>query len=257
MLELKYAGKTDVGRKREHNEDTFYVGLPWEGNPHVFALVCDGMGGESFGDVASDEGLKTIVEYVKEHGDIEDYQELMLQAFLSGHNRLKEIQHERKVSNIFTVVTGVLVDPVTGKAYYGHVGDTRLYMLANGDLKQITKDQSEVGELEWHGYITEEEAMNHGMRPLVDRALGFKELDERGCIECENEQYFATGILELPERFSLLVASDGLFDLVFRKDSQAILERNASLEERVQGLIDAANNAGGKDNVTVVVVENA
>lgn len=257
MQELKYAGKTDVGRERKLNEDVFYVGPVWEGKPQVLALVCDGMGGEAFGDVASAAGCEAIVAYVKEHGEMEDYQELMLQAFISGHSRLREIHRERKRSNIYTVVTGALVDPVSGKAYYGHVGDTRLYLLADGDLKQITKDHSDVGEWEWSGQLTEEEAMKHFMRPEVRRALGGKEIDERGCTIYGHEPYLETGVIELPERYSILVASDGLFDLVFRKDSQAIMERDAPVEERVQGLIDAANSAGGKDNVTVVIVEKA
>jgi protein serine/threonine phosphatase len=254
MLELRYAGNTDVGRMRELNEDTYYVGQVWENKPQVLGIVFDGMGGESYGDVASATAREAIVKYIKEHPEETDYQELMLQAFVYGNEELRKEQHEHDRSNIYTVVTGMLVDPATQKGYYGHVGDTRLYMLANGELKQITKDHSDVGEMEWSGELTEEQAMKHYLRPEVRRALGGEKVDDRGFTEFK-KPYLETGSLELPEKFSLLLASDGLFDMVFKKDSKAILEQNVPLEERVQGLIDAANNAGGKDNVTVVVVE--
>jgi hypothetical protein len=143
-----------------------------------------------------------------------------------------------------------LADIPNNKFYYAHVGDTRLYLLRDNTLVKQTKDQSFVGFLEDTGRLTEEAAMTHPKRNEINKALGF---DPSIPIHSD---YIETGESPFLPGDSILLCSDGLTDMINSSEITSILLKNTSLQKKGKELIEAANNAGGKDNITVVLVQN-
>ena len=148
------------------------------------------------------------------------------------------------------VATLAVVDLENNQFYFAHVGDTRLYLLRDGSLVKISHDQSFVGFLEDSGRLTEKEAMNHPKRNEIDKALGFK------AINADNTDYIETGQSPFLPGDMIMLCSDGLTDLVDKETITHILTTDATLKTKCVQLIDAANYRGGRDNITVVLVEN-
>ena len=145
------------------------------------------------------------------------------------------------------VLTATLINLETGQMSVCHIGDTRLYVLKGGVLTKITSDHSLVGPKEESGQYTEEQAMRHPQRNIITRSVG-KDILHWGT------EYIQTHTLQL-EPCTLLLCSDGLYDMVHSQTTTQILSEKASVEERVNKLINAALEAGGKDNVTVIVID--
>jgi len=148
------------------------------------------------------------------------------------------------------VLTLTLVDQKNNTFYYAHVGDTRLYLLRGNSLIKVTKDHSFVGFLEDSGRLSEEEAMSHPKRNEIDKALGFNAQISI------NTDYIETGNSPFLPGDLLMLCSDGLTDLVNNHTMASILISDKTLQEKGKDLIEAANEAGGKDNITVVLVQN-
>jgi hypothetical protein len=148
------------------------------------------------------------------------------------------------------VLTMALVDASNNQFYYAHIGDTRLYLFRDNSLVKVTKDHSFVGFLEDSGRLSEEEAMTHPKRNEINKALGF---DPQMALHAD---YVETGSSPFLPGDLLLLCSDGLTDLVNSSTITAILNSNGGLPEKAKELVAAANRAGGKDNITVVLVEN-
>lgn len=147
------------------------------------------------------------------------------------------------------VLTVALADISNNKFYYCHVGDTRLYLFRDNSLVKITRDHSFVGFLEDSGRLSEEAAMRHPKRNEINKALGFD-------ASIRAEDYIETGESPFLPGDTILLCSDGLSDMVGNSAMTAVLNTGKSLSVKAKALVDAANEAGGKDNITVVLVQN-
>ncbi|GAA4731964.1 PP2C family protein-serine/threonine phosphatase [Flavisolibacter ginsenosidimutans] len=242
-----YFGLSDVGKLRDNNEDAFIAEkLPtgW-----ILACVIDGVGGYDGGEVAAAIARDTLLQKMQAaNGDVlQILREALLQA---NQNIYREKQEGKGNSQMACVLTVVLADVESNQFFYAHVGDTRLYLLRDHSLVKVTKDQSFVGFLEDSGRLSEEEAMTHPKRNEINKALGFDaQMDLK-------DDYIETGQSPFLPGDLLLLCSDGLTDLVNNKAMSDVLLSSATLAQKGKALIDAANGAGGKDNITVVLVKN-
>lgn len=242
-----YFGITDTGKIRTNNEDTF-IAKPVFNDRLIAACVIDGVGGYAGGEVAARIARETILDKLKSESD--DYILLMKQAIASAN---EAIYSEKKVSKsneqMACVLTVALADIANNKFYYCHVGDTRLYLLRDHSLVKITRDHSFVGFLEDSGRLTEEAAMRHPKRNEINKALGFD-------AAIKAEDYIETGESPFLPGDIILLCSDGLSDMIGNSEMMAVLNTTKSLSEKAKALVQAANEAGGKDNITVVLVQN-
>ncbi len=248
-MDENFFGLTDTGKFRDSNEDAFLAHKPMDGQV-ILAAVIDGVGGYSGGEVAAKLTHDTVSDYFKVNSaDANQLPRLRESLVLSNTAIALERQLHDEHRQMACVATLVLVDIEQNKLYYAHVGDTRLYLLRDGGLVKLSHDHSFVGFLEDSGRLTEKEAMNHAKRNEIDKALGFDGI-------LPNEEYIETGESPFLPGDHILLCSDGLTDLVNKKAMETILFSNDSLETKAHKLIAAANNAGGKDNITVVLVAN-
>jgi protein phosphatase len=251
-MNLVYKALTDVGRKRKGNEDSHCVNAEQK-----LFVVADGMGGHAAGEVASKIAVDSINEFVcLTSGDDEITWPFGLDDGMSyDGNRLKTaIRHaNRKVldatkekteyEGMATTVAAVLVDG--DQANLGHVGDSRIYCFGDGQLQQLTSDHSWVNEQLQSGIISADQARNHPLRNVVTRALGGK-LDL--AVDMQSRAMRAGDVL--------LLCSDGLTTMVPDARIEAILgEAAGDLEKAAPALVDAANEQGGEDNITVVLLK--
>jgi PPM family protein phosphatase len=225
------AARTDVGRQRSANEDSFVESPPY------FA-VADGMGGAKAGEVAS----QIAVEAFDDAGGGPSEAEGQLRDIAQSANRriydLAQAEESRR--GMGTTLTAALVGP--DGVSLGHVGDSRCYLLRDGELEQITRDHSLVAELERTGQIGPGEAEHHPQRSIITRALG----PER---DVDVDTYTIKG---RPGDVFLL-CSDGLTSMISDDEVASILRSAGSLEDAADALVRSANQSGGKDNITVVL----
>lgn len=235
------AGLTDKGLIRPHNEDALLVEPP----NGVFA-VADGMGGHAAGEVASNLAIEAIGESLRERGrELElSVPELLLQAVEEANQRIAKRMEERPECR--GMGTTVVVAVVNGAQFWvAHVGDSRAYLLREGNLRQITTDHSFVNELVRLGMLSREQAARDPRRNVVTRALG------SGTVVVPDIQQ------ELLQAGDLvLLCSDGLNTMLGDKRiSDLLAAPSETLEEICERLVAAANEAGGEDNITVVVLQ--
>lgn len=243
-----FFGLTDTGKVRGNNEDTF-IAQTSQGTKYILAAAIDGVGGYSGGEIAAALAKETIIEYFGKSGG--DISTMMVEALLNANDKIYQDKIEVKEhDSMACVLTLAVVDLKNNEFHYIHVGDTRLYLLRDGTLIKVTKDQSFVGYLEDSGRLTEQEAMIHPKRNEINKALGFTS-------GLENDpEYFQTGRSPFLPGDMILICSDGLTDLVNKQDITSILASGTNLDDIAQKLIDKANLEGGKDNITVVLVKN-
>ena len=242
-----YFGLTDTGRVRDNNEDTFIAQQTAHGL--IVACVIDGVGGYHGGEVAAEIARQEVVAQMDHtRGDIVP---AMIEAFKQASKKIYQRRKEEKeLESMACVATLAIVDLAANQFYYAHVGDTRLYLLRDGSLVKITKDHSFVGFLEDSGRLTESAAMNHPKRNEINKALGFD------MAIATDESYIETGQSPFLPGDTLLLCSDGLTDLVDKEVMTRIITQKTTLEQKAVELIAAANSAGGKDNITVVLAQN-
>lgn len=245
---IQLAGVSDVGRRRDNNEDAYVVRMIWD-DTTVLAVAIDGVGGYEGGERAAALAQEKIVEYLESYPNGE-LSVLLKRAVIYANNaiydeRLKDAQYSR----MSCVLTAVIIDYRSRNIYMAHVGDTRLYSYVNGDLVKLSHDHSYVGYLEEIGELSEEEAMRHPERNVISRDVGSQLLQN------SEEKYVEVAMYTLPPHSILMLCSDGLCDMITSREMKQILQQDVSLNEKCKALVDAANEAGGKDNVTVVLVE--
>jgi len=242
-----YFGLTDTGRVRDNNEDTFIAQQTAHGL--IVACVIDGVGGYHGGEVAAEIARQEVVAQMDHtRGDIVP---AMIEAFKQASKKIYQRRKEEKeLESMACVATLAIIDLAANQFYYAHVGDTRLYLLRDGSLVKITKDHSFVGFLEDSGRLTESAAMNHPKRNEINKALGFD------MAIATDESYIETGQSPFLPGDTLLLCSDGLTDLVDKEVMTRIITQKTTLEQKAVELIAAANSAGGKDNITVVLAQN-
>ena len=233
-------GKTDVGKKRSNNQDTLKTALK---NGVALAVVCDGMGGANGGSVASDIAARTVLDTFDELIEqSSDYTTILLTAVARANDRVyTRSREDESLSGMGTTIVACIIDD--RKIYAVNVGDSRLYMINNYNLRQVTKDHSYVQTLLDKGKITKEQSINHPSRNIITRAIG---IDSEVDID----------LYELPhEHKSLLLCSDGLYNYASEKRIVGIIENDRNLDVILDDLIDEANEGGGDDNISVIVVK--
>jgi PPM family protein phosphatase len=223
--------KTDTGRQRRDNEDNAYVRAP-------LFVVADGMGGAQAGEVASKLAVEEFQRELPGDGTPEERLSTRVQ---SANRRIYEVSHtEHEHAGMGTTLTAVYLD-ATDLAV-AHVGDSRAYIFRDGALARLTQDHSLVEELVRRGKLTEEQAAEHPQRSIITRALGI-EAD----VEVDTWTY--------PARAGdvVLMCSDGLTSMISEEQIAAILGAEADLDRAGERLIAEANDAGGRDNITVIL----
>jgi PPM family protein phosphatase len=227
---------TDTGRKRRRNEDAYVC------EPPLFAIA-DGMGGAQAGEVAS----RLAAAALKESGATTLGGEQRISDLIQEANRrvYDRSSTDPKTSGMGTTITVALVE--NGNVAFGHVGDSRAYLIRDGRMEQVTEDHSLVNELLKSGKLSPEEAESHPQRSVITRALGTDpDVDvDTFTIAAEPGDVF-------------LLCSDGLTDMVGEQEILELVERNRrDLDSALRSLVKAANRGGGEDNITVVAFEIA
>lgn len=243
---MKAWGKTDNGLVRTENQDAYYVDLINEDNI-ALCVVCDGMGGAKAGGLASSLAAETFVKSVKEKLKLNmsaKYIETVARESVLSANRLlyEKSVSDSECSGMGTTLVAVIAD---GKhAVVANVGDSRAYSIDENNIVRVTRDHSLVEDLLMKGDLTIEEARSHPRKNLISRALGTEET-----IECD------IFTLDIKQGDNILLCSDGLTNPV--EDQEILYEvlHGGKKELACDRLIDIANERGGKDNITVVLLE--
>jgi PPM family protein phosphatase len=230
-MRLDVAGRSDVGKVRSHNEDRYAIrhDLP---DGAVFCVVADGVGGYASGDLAATLAVERVLQSVDDGGD--------LSAAVASANAeiYRRSQAEAEHRGMGTTLTCVRIGG--GQAEYVHAGDSRMYLIRDGGVRQLTTDHSWVAEEVRAGRLTPDQARRSPSRNLITRALGL-----------ENELTTDQGSHPLVPGDALLLCSDGIHTLVGDDELVAACARPA--EQGSQALIDAAMARGAPDNVTVII----
>ena len=241
-----YYGDTNIGNIRPKNDDAFVLKEVW-GGTHLIAVCVDGVGGNGGGDVAANLACKCITDYFNDLNIQTECLESLMCAVRFANNTICSEHYIPYLSQMSCVLTAALINLEEGCLYVAHVGDTRMYMFKDSVLKKVTSDHSIVGPKEESGQITEQEAMVHPRRNIITRSIGQN-------ILYDGSEFIQTHTLHL-EPCTLMLCSDGLYDMVHSSQMKRILQEPIPAEKRVEKLIDAALEAGGKDNVTVIVID--
>jgi PPM family protein phosphatase len=223
--------RTDTGRQRRDNEDNAFARAP------VF-VVADGMGGAQAGEVASKIATETFEQGLPDSGSPE---ERLAERVREANHQIHELSRsDRERAGMGTTLTAAYVDDTS--VAIAHVGDSRAYLFRDGTLERLTQDHSLVEELVRQGKLTPEQAAGHPQRSIITRALG-----PEANVEVDTWTY--------PVRAGdiLLLCSDGLTTMISEDRVAEILGAAGSLDGTADALIDAANEAGGRDNITVVL----
>ena len=237
-MRLVFAAATDVGRMRKNNEDSYLSSQP-------VAAVADGMGGHSAGEVASAIAIEELAALGRRGpwANETDATDDLKQAILRANRRIREMAaSDRKLNGMGTTLVALLEDG--DMVHVANVGDSRGYLLRQGELSQVTVDHSLVQELVDDGRLSPEDAERHPQRSVITRALG---------IDPEVEFDLFTYKLQVGDR--LLLCSDGLSDVVEPAQIRKVLLRVRSAQRAARELVTVANDQGGPDNITVIVVD--
>jgi PPM family protein phosphatase len=251
LLKISYQAVTDVGRKRKGNEDSLFV------NPEQnLFVVADGMGGHAAGEVASRLAVDAINEFICLTGDDEEitwpfgldetisYDGNRLKTAIRYANRkvMEATKEKSEYEGMATTVAAVLVDG--DSANLGHVGDSRIYLMRNGTISQLTTDHSWVNEQIVGGMISPDQARSHPLRNVVTRALGGK-----------NDLQVDMKVHKIESGDTLLLCSDGLTTMMPDDEIvRVVSEAKNDVEKATRELVAAANAKGGEDNITVVML---
>lgn len=244
-LKLAVYGLSDVGLSRDHNEDS----ISWDIELGLIMLA-DGMGGHNAGEIASELAVTAIRDALLDvltpemlDSELIQCDEALREAVVYANEEIHE-EANRRIECAGMGTTVVITLFHDDKVTYAHVGDSRIYRLRHGEYKQLTQDHSLVQEMIDNGYLSQEEAMVSSSRNLITRALG---------ISPEVEVDVSTETLDLDDIY--LLCSDGLSDLLSEEDmSRILVTQRDHLGDAAQQLVDLANERGGTDNISVILV---
>jgi serine/threonine protein phosphatase PrpC len=239
------AGFTDVGRIRQMNEDSYSFHVDMEGCS--FAIVADGMGGHQAGEIASTMAVEVVQEYLQStiHVADADHRECLYEAIEKANERIYDysLKHASMIGMGTTIVVSIISQH---RIVVAHVGDSRLYLIRNGNIEAVTLDHSHVQNLVNQGIITYEEARLHPKRNIILRALGTESTVE---IDVHDFDWLEGDVA--------LLCSDGLSNMLNDQRIVDIINQSLSPEQLVRQLIDEANDAGGDDNITAILLQNS
>ena len=250
---LHVGNKSDVGQHREQNEDAFYTFNSFiqsiDGTePFGLFIVADGMGGYKGGEKASSIAIRAAANHIlkhiylpylsrnSHHSGGAPINEVLTSAVIAANNIVIDTVPEAGTTLTVAVVMG-------HQAYLAHVGDSRAYIYHNSDLRQITHDHSLVARMVELGQVTAEEALTHQHRNVLYRAIG-----QTNSLEVE------TYLQSFPPNSYLLICSDGLWGLIPDEEIKEVLVSASAPHDGVERLIDLANQKGGDDNITAILV---
>ena len=238
---MKAYSKTDIGSKRTMNQDSVYCNENSVGSFQNLFIVADGMGGHKAGDYASKLCVEKMVCAIEESKSITPV--TILEEAVTEANKcvLEEAKANAEYDGMGTTMVACTLQGNT--LYIANIGDSRLYII-NDDIKQITKDHSWVEEMVKKGELTESQARIHPQKNIITRALGIDEVVHADYFEINTK----------PDD-KILMCSDGLTNMVEDEDIEYIIRHSSSIEKAVENLVEKANENGGKDNITVILVQ--
>ena len=244
---MRFGVKSDWGKVREINEDSYNVIAGYPGIPVTF-IIADGMGGHNSGEIAS----KTAVDYVSNYIlqspgsflESEDLSPIVKKVMEEANTDVykKSLEHEGDRGMGTTLIVTVVHNK---KLTIGHVGDSRVYMIRDDSILRLTEDHSFIEELVKNGTLTREEAENHPNKNLITRALG-----------CSDSIQVDTYKYDLKDDDVCVVCTDGLTNMLGEKEIKDIVLNSGDPEIACDKLIMEANERGGEDNITVIVFRN-
>ncbi|MCI7106413.1 MAG: Stp1/IreP family PP2C-type Ser/Thr phosphatase [Lachnospiraceae bacterium] len=238
---MKTYSITDTGILREMNQDYFFASDEPVGNLPNLYIVADGMGGHKAGDYASRYTTQRVVASVSR--SLGEEPVTILKEAIATANKLliqEAAEDETKRGMGTTLVVATILE---GKLYVANVGDSRLY-LVDDDIHQITRDHSLVAEMVRMGEVDISEAREHPDKNIITRAIGAGENVEADFFE-----------VELKSGIHIVMCTDGLTNMVEDSVIRDIVLEDVPIEQRVEQLVDTANRQGGKDNITVMIIE--
>ena len=242
-------GLTDVGRIRQNNEDSYLAEYIGDGKKYILAVAIDGVGGYDGGEVAAALARDTIREYVSANIDSIPADELIRLAVINANNSIADARTQTGFSQMSCVLTATITDLEHAMLFMAHIGDTRLYSFCEGTLTKLSHDHSIVGYSEEMGELTEEQAMHHPRRNVISRDVGSRILSP------DENDYVETASFPLAPEGTLMLCTDGLCDMITSAQMSEILSKDCSADMKASSLVLAANAAGGRDNVTVIVID--
>ena len=243
---MKFAARTDKGMHRELNEDCFNIISGYGEVPEVF-IIADGMGGHNSGEIAS----KAAVDYISgavlgspgrlasDNGIIDEMKKLIAETNGNVYEKSLEMPENNGMGTTMTVAAAF-----GGIMYIGHIGDSRLYLIRDGNMKLLTADHSYIEEMVRNGSMTREEAKSHPRKHVITRALGCTAEVEADIYSCR---------MEAGDTY--LLCTDGLTNMLGEDEIMELASGNAP-DPACEALVKRANDNGGEDNITVIVIKN-
>ena len=242
---IKAYAKSDIGKVREINQDSFYISDSLD--QVQLYMLADGMGGYNGGEIASKLAIQSAKSYIENNfKEIPKDRESILQLVGSSMEYANMVVYEKSKENKDLEGMGTTLEICliyNNKVYIGHVGDSRIYRIRKEFTRKLTQDHSYVQKLVKDGTITKEEAMHHPQKNMLMKALG--------CNAFVEPDVMVKGFLK---EDILIMCSDGLTNLVSQEE--IFKEAKKDIEQAPKELVDKANNNGGYDNITVVVIKN-
>ena len=244
---MRTGAYTDMGRTRPINEDNFYVSEYVSRPGVIYAIVADGMGGHNAGETASEVAVSEISGFINQYYSKELPPEQIKDMLIAARNYANNTVYESSQKNpafsgLGTTVTACFY--CAGRVTVAHVGDSRLYVLRDDVFHKITQDHSLVAELLANGQITPEQARNHPQKNVITRAVGTEPDTEVDIYE-----------FEVKPKDIILLCTDGLSNMLSDNRMKEIIKGTKKMEEAAEKLVDAANEEGGFDNITAVLLE--
>lgn len=248
MKNMLINGNTDPGRRRKENQDAWIARQLWSADKALLVVI-DGVGGYTGGEKAAAIARDSIDQYMQiPKGDTLT---MLREAVIFANNRIvEERKKDQHISEMCCVLTAVVADTAAQTLYFAHVGDTRLYRYREAKLQKLTKDHSFVGIREDAGEMSELEAMNHPHRNQILREVG------SALHRLDDEDFMDYGQDDLLPGDLLLLCSDGLTDMITTQQMTTLLSTGQPLTNKVNSLIALANEMGGNDNITVVLLKH-
>ena len=242
---IKAYAKSDIGKVREINQDAYYISDSLD--QVQLYMLADGMGGYNGGEIASKLAIQSAKSYIENNfKEIEKDRESIIQLVGSSMEYANMVVYEKSKENKDLEGMGTTLEICViynKKVYIGHVGDSRIYRIRKEFMRKLTQDHSYVQKLVKDGTITKEEAMHHPQKNMLMKALG--------CNAFVEPDVMVKGFLK---EDILIMCSDGLTNLVSQEE--IFKEAKKDIEQAPKELVEKANNNGGYDNITVVIIKN-
>lgn len=259
-MRIKTAVCSSAGIKRQINQDNFYVNgftnakskacimkTFWASSSEKTLCICDGMGGEDCGEIASLLSVETLDSCIKKNGNMEDEFERYIQAFtLSANRTLCDYMRSNGIDSMGSTFALMCVSPKSGKAMAANVGDSKVYMYRDGLLSKLSVDHNEAQRLVELEMLSEEKALTNTKKSTLTQHLGIppeKMIIEPAISEC----------VSMHKGDIFLLCSDGLTDMLSYAEIVKILSQKSTVKAQCRALVDSANAHGGKDNTTVIL----